>query len=414
MDVSVIAKGTVAVGVAFAAVQILNALRQIAAASPSVLPADLNTSDLAAVRGAAEKLTGGDATQARLRSLLGALAGGASRGDIVQLAGLQSSRADSQARGALFFTVLLLLTGMMPGVDAMFGKIAVLGLGLAGLMYFLQVSALAKVDAAVEAALLSRLPSLVEGTQLTAAALAEKLGGAIEAAFKNYVPQPEKLAAATTSAVEASIKNTAVALDGVTKKLAETHEAFAVKIAGLQKEAAAAAEAAQKKQAELNESLAAKLAGFQKETVAAAEASQKKQLEASDALAAKWASSQKETVLNLDAAKKAMDGVAAQLQSNLSGASDKWQAAMQAHGQQVTQANQLLAAQLEKIQALGKEIEKVLHVQQTVDNTIKSVTTTEDFKNTLATLKTHLEKSDNLLREVTKPRTIRLVESENA
>lgn len=383
MDVSVIAKGTVAVGVAFAAVQILNAIRQMTAASSSVLPADLNTSDLAAVRGAAEKLNGGDATRTRLRSLLGALAGGASRGDIVQLAGLQSSRADSQARGALFFVVLMLLTGFAG--DAMFQKIAGVGLGLAGLMYFLQTTALAKVDAAIEGALLSRLPGLVEGTQLTASALAEKLGGAIDAAFRNYVPQPEKLAAATTSAVEAAIKNAATSLDAVQKKMAESNEVFAAKIVGLQKEAAAATEA-----------------------------SQKKQVEATDALATKWAGSQKETVLNLDAAKKAMDGVAAQLQSNLTGVSEKWQAAMVAHGQQVTQANQALAAQLEKIQALGKEIEKVLHVQQTVDNTIKSVTTTEDFKNTLATLKTHLEKSDNLLREVTKPRTIRLVESENA
>ncbi len=87
------------------------------------------------------------------------------------------------------------------------------------------------------------------------------------------------------------------------------------------------------------------------------------------------------------------------------------QAALEAHSLQVATANQALVAQLEKIQTMGKEIEKVLHIQQTVDNTIKSVTTTEDFRNTMATLKTHLEKSDNLLREVTKPRTIRLVES---
>lgn len=370
MDVAIIAKGTVAVGIASAAVGILNAIRTLTSASASALPADLNTSDLAAVRGASEKLTGGDATQKRLRSLLVALAGGAGRGDIVQLAGMQSGRAESQARGSLFFVVLMLLTGV--AAPEMFQKIAYVGFGLAGLMYFLQVTALAKVDAAVEGALLARLPNPVEGTQLTAASLAEKLGGAIDAAFRNYVPQPEKLAAAATGAVEASIKNAAVALDGVTKKLAETHESFATKLAALQKESAAA-----------NESLAAK-----------------------------WAGSQKDSSTNLEAAKKAMDSAATQLQANLTGVSDKWQAAMQAHGAQVTQANQLLAAQLEKIQALGKEIEKVLHVQQTVDNTIKSVTTTEDFKSTLATLKTHLEKSDNLLREVTKPRTIRLVESE--
>ena len=74
-----------------------------------------------------------------------------------------------------------------------------------------------------------------------------------------------------------------------------------------------------------------------------------------------------------------MAGVATQFQSTLSGASDTGQAARQAHGQQVTEANQLLAAQLEKIQALGKEIEKVLHIQQTVDNTIKSTSIQPNF-----------------------------------
>ena len=70
------------------------------------------------------------------------------------------------------------------------------------------------------------------------------------------------------------------------------------------------------------------------------------------------------------------------------------------------------AAQLEKIQVLGKEIEKVFHVQQMVDGTLKAVTTTEEFKTTLASLRQHIEKSDALIREVAKPRTIRLVEQQ--
>ena len=40
------------------------------------------------------------------------------------------------------------------------------------------------------------------------------------------------------------------------------------------------------------------------------------------------------------------------------------------------------------LKAVGmKEIEKVFHVQQMVDGTLKAVTTTEEFKTTLASLR---------------------------
>jgi hypothetical protein len=78
----------------------------------------------------------------------------------------------------------------------------------------------------------------------------------------------------------------------------------------------------------------------------------------------------------------------------------------------IVESSSALGEQLGKIAQLQANIEQVLHVQEMVDNTMKSVATTEEFKETISSLRKHVEESDNLLREVTKPRKIRLVEQE--
>ena len=58
-------------------------------------------------------------------------------------------------------------------------------------------------------------------------------------------------------------------------------------------------------------------------------------------------------------------------------------------------------------------IDNIFNLQQAVDNTLKGVSATEEFKSTLVELKRHLAESDQLLRNAAKPRTIRLVENDN-
>jgi hypothetical protein len=72
-----------------------------------------------------------------------------------------------------------------------------------------------------------------------------------------------------------------------------------------------------------------------------------------------------------------------------------------------------IAAQLGRVTALASSIDNVLKLQQTVDGTLKGVTVTEEFKSMLGELRRHLAESDSLLKNATKPRTIRLVEKEN-
>ena len=88
------------------------------------------------------------------------------------------------------------------------------------------------------------------------------------------------------------------------------------------------------------------------------------------------------------------------------------QGSMSTHAEQLSKASQAIASQLEKIMALEKDIQKVRHVQQLVDGTMKTVSAAEEFKQTLTALRTHIEASDKVLKELAKPRTIRLVETE--
>ncbi len=537
IDVTMIIKVAVAFAWVFMVLQVLNAIRQVLGAKAADLPQDLNLADREAVKAAAGKLTGSDMTQSRMRALLATWANTGNRSDVVQLSQVQSARGESQSRSALFLALLLLLVGAMQAGE--FQKLAGIGLGFVGVMYFVSLFVLGKIDAAIERGLIAKLPGQIEGSTLTADALAEKLGGAIDKAFRNYIPQPDRLATAITGSVETTIKgaaagfesslknataamestlktvtttldstlkNAAGAIDASQKKTLEAQDALAVKLGGQQKDATAAIEASlktviasvdstlknaagvidasqkksleaqdalaakwatqqkdsatavdsslksvtaaldltlknaagvidasQKKSLETQEALAAKWATQQKDAATAMDsslksvtaaldstlknaagaidASQKKSLDAQDSLAVKWAGLQKEAYATLDGTKKALDAFVTQLTTGFGGTSEKMQAALTAHAGQVSQSTQLLASQLEKIQTIAKEIEKLFFVQQAVDNTIKAVTTTEEFKNTLTGLKLHLEKSDNLLREVTKPRTIRLVET---
>jgi hypothetical protein len=127
----------------------------------------------------------------------------------------------------------------------------------------------------------------------------------------------------------------------------------------------------------------------------------KKLMDAQDAVLDKWVAHEKNTTSGLGAITKA-------LEDN----SKKFDEALKHHADKTAKATAELSAQLDKIATLGKEIDKLLHLQQATDGTIKAIASSEEFKKTLEGLRVHLEASDKLLREVAKPRTIRLVEQE--
>lgn len=104
------------------------------------------------------------------------------------------------------------------------------------------------------------------------------------------------------------------------------------------------------------------------------------------------------------------------LQSGLSGvgkeAVDQLTAALSSQSDRLESTSESLTAQIEKLTEVEKRIDSLIDAQKAAGDTLQSVTTTEEFKNTLGSLQKHLELSDSVLKELTKPRTITLVEED--
>lgn len=92
--------------------------------------------------------------------------------------------------------------------------------------------------------------------------------------------------------------------------------------------------------------------------------------------------------------------------------SSSMQGVLDGHASKLVAASDTIATQLSKITEMQQNIEQVLRLQEGINSTLSSVTSAEEFKETFNALRRHLDDSDALLREIGKPRTIRLVEEE--
>jgi uncharacterized protein YecA (UPF0149 family) len=95
--------------------------------------------------------------------------------------------------------------------------------------------------------------------------------------------------------------------------------------------------------------------------------------------------------------------------------SEAWRArfdsSINAHAASIEKSNKGLSDHLERIALIGRDIDKLLQVQKSIDTTLENVAKTEDFKKTMGRLAEHLENAERVIKEATKPRAIRLVES---
>lgn len=76
------------------------------------------------------------------------------------------------------------------------------------------------------------------------------------------------------------------------------------------------------------------------------------------------------------------------------------------YSERVQESAQALSQQLEKVQSLGQEIDKVLRTTQSMEATLRQVGSSDEFRQTLGTLRTHLMASDELLKSLSKPRRV--------
>ncbi len=257
--------------------------------------------------------------------------------------------------------------------------------------------------------LVNQLAEKIPGTDMTAKELAGELGGSIDQAFSNYVPKPEQLASALKEAVETAGNAQRAEAEKLSKAIAESASAL--------KEAVEAAGKTQRDEAEkLNQAFAESAAGVKDGLAAAGQSAAEPLQKANTALKEAAESVSGSIGAAAEKLQAVLGGHAQEVQNALQGVGGAWRdeisGALSEHAQKLSEANNQLAAQLEQIATLEKEIVKILHVQETVEGAMKEVAASEEFKATLEALRTHVQESDKLLREVAKPRTIRLVESD--
>ncbi len=76
------------------------------------------------------------------------------------------------------------------------------------------------------------------------------------------------------------------------------------------------------------------------------------------------------------------------------------------YADRIQQSVQQLTDQLEKITQLGTEIDKVLRTTQSMEATLRQVGSSDEFRQTLANIRSHLVTSDELLKQLSKPRKV--------
>lgn len=378
------------------------------------VPASLDVADRSAVAARLEALCGCSAVNTRVRHLFKSWSLGWHPRQVMGLAGFQSAQSRGQMyAGVVFALILLVVAVWLQGNSLWFWG----GMLLLGLTVLARQTLLLRVDRYIECRLLANLPGNIPQTAMTAADLAGALGGAIQSAFKNHVPQPDATAAAMRAAMDGAMQQVAGAIEKLQKSLGEGQGAVVEKwtqaVHGAAGDLKGLQEALKATTGDLKSGLAS-AAGDLKSSLAAGAEQWKSVLQGhAQGLAAgteQWKGILQNHSQNLD---KSLAAIPAQLAKTYGEGAGQVVTAFKEHAEKVAAASQALQAQLDRVAQLGKEIEKVLHVQQAVDGTLKSVAATEEFRRTLDTLNKHVEASDKLLREAAKPKTIRLVESDS-
>ncbi|MCP5488929.1 MAG: hypothetical protein H7A43_09815 [Verrucomicrobia bacterium] len=255
-----------------------------------------------------------------------------------------------------------------------------------------------------------RLSEQIPGTSMTAKELASELGGSIETSFKSYMPQPEKISGAIHDSVETALKTATSGVETVHKKLLDSQDALLDKLMSHEKDAVQGLESARKALESVATQLSAALNEGQQKFKASLDGSSQQLTSALAGVSTQLTAAMTDGEKKMNAS---FDGGAQKLAGALDTTSKTLAASLDAHAKSLQQSTQALQGQLDKILGLEKEIDKLLHLQEVTEGTMKSVSTSAEFKELIGSLKSHLAESDSLLRQAAKPKMIRLVEQDS-
>jgi biopolymer transport protein ExbB/TolQ len=76
------------------------------------------------------------------------------------------------------------------------------------------------------------------------------------------------------------------------------------------------------------------------------------------------------------------------------------------YSERIQQSVESLNEQLEKVTQLGMEIDKVLRTTQVMETALRQMGSSDEFRQTLANLRSHLTTSDELLKQLSRPRKV--------
>jgi len=370
------------------------------------IPLDLNVEDRTVVREQLDSLKGGSHTTNRARNLLQSWVLGANPRQVISLASFQSSQASRPIFTGAGFAVILLVVGVFLYTNPW---VTWGGLGILALTVFTRQNLMMQIEFYLEQHFLSRLPGNIPQTAMTAADLADALGGSIQKAFKDNVPQPEATANAIKGAVDQVVRRVADEVEKLQQVLVQSQSSLVDRW----KQAAEATTTDLKNVEGSLSTIVNDLTGGLSTNADKLNKMFNEHTQEMDKAFSDIAAQIKEGVSgNWDDLRDALNSHAEAVRASGGDWGAKFKDILAEHVNSIEAANHELADQLEKIATLEKNIENVLKIQEVVDGTLKTVAASEEFSKLISTLRDHLEKSDDLLKEVSKPRTIRLIESE--
>jgi len=405
------------------------------------LPVDLNLSARLDAQTQSDKITGTGPLTYRAFILLQAWAEGASPATLFSLASAQNRRAVGSTLISGAFVLLILVPCIW--FDNNSHLIAWLPFLILAVTLYVRFIFLSRVEQYIETRLLTRLPADLPGTTISANELGTILGQAIDSAFRNYIPQPDKMAESIRTAVQELSQHSS-------KEIEKNESAFATHLESMfsewTKSSKETAEMLKQTQLVLTGgwNTSAQKATKQLETAQQTMAEQwskvtdgvSGQLETvQQKMTDQWGSATNSITEQLQSIQESFSKLSSELSSGIHGetellieatrseaekisqAGGSWKEQLETvlneHVDKIEKATSALGAQLGQIMALQNDVKQVLHIQEMVDGTIKAVSTTDEFQQLIKGLRIHLEESDKLLREVSKPRTIRLVETDH-
>ncbi len=382
-------------GWAFIFLQLFEVAGEALALLRDPLPAELEVADRSAMAAHMDKLKGQHHVTTRIRRMLNTWIQTGDARTVMELANLQSRAASRPVLVGAVFGVLMFLVAAFLYADPWltWGGLAVLALVL-----FTRQTFLVQLDLYIETRLLARLPAQIPQTAITAKELAAALGGELRAGLREALPDPQRVGDAMKSAVEQAVGQTRGEIEKLQQAFVQNQTALVEKwtrsaetttsdLKNVEKALSTIVNDLTGGLGKTSEKLSALLDGHNKE----------------------FRQSVQQMVERLDAVLKQH---AEMVQAGGGDWGERIRTAMADALGKFEESQRALAAQLDKIAALQQSIENVLHMQQVVDGTVKTVAASEEFAKLIAALREHLQASDNLLREVSKPRRIRLVESE--